>query len=341
MSETLANVGEFGLIDRIHKLLREEGVQLPEVAMGIGDDTACLTPREGYELLVTCDAIVEGRHYLPQYITPRDLGRRAMTLNISDVGAMGGVPRFALVSLGLKGVSPVQDVIDMYRGFLDELNPLEAAVVGGNLTKSESSAFIDITLIGEVEPAKRVCRNGARPGDAVLVTGDPGQAAAGLAMLLGGAFPENPMDDPLIRAYLRPSHRAREGRAIAKAGLATAMIDTSDGFLGDLGHICRESRVGAELWETDFPLGEALQQAALALKRDARELFLGESDDYELIITCSPDGVSPVAELLASLGTVPVSEVGRITGEEDGVMLIRRDASREKLTPLGWDHFRK
>lgn len=341
MSETLATVGEFGLIDRIDTLLREEGIQLPEVALGIGDDTACLTPRPGYELLVTCDAIVEGRHYLPQYISPRDLGRRAMTLNISDIGAMGGMARFALVSLGLKGETPVQDVEDMYRGFLDELNPLDAAIVGGNLTKSGDRAFIDITLMGEVEPVTRVCRSGARPGDAILVTGYPGQSAAGLEILLKGKCPENPMGHQVIRAYLRPSHRAREGRAIALTGYATAMIDTSDGFLGDLGHICKESRVGAELWEAKFPLGAELQKAARELERESRDLFLGESDDYELIITCSPDRVGFIKEALSSLGPLPVSEVGRITRDEGEVVLIRNNEWRDKLNPLGWDHFRK
>jgi thiamine-monophosphate kinase len=263
-----------------------------------------------------------------------------MALNISDIGAMGGMPRFAMVSLGLRGESPVPDVVDMYRGFLDELNPLEASVVGGNLTKSGDSAFIDITLLGEVEPAVRVNRNGARPGDAVLVTGHPGEAAAGLAMLLQGNCPEDPMGHPLVRAYLRPSHRAGEGRAIAKTGYATAMIDTSDGFLGDLGHICEASHVGAELWETGFPFSGELRQVAPALKQDPRELFLGESDDYELIITCSPDRVDHIREAVASVGAVLVAEVGRLTREEKEVILIRKDASREKLTPSGWDHFK-
>jgi thiamine-monophosphate kinase len=263
-----------------------------------------------------------------------------MTLNISDIGAMGGMPRFALVSLGLKGESPVKDVEDMYRGFLDELNPLEAAIVGGNLTKSGDRAFIDITLIGEVEPVTRLCRSGARPGDAILVTGRPGQAAAGLEILLKGKCPEHPMDHPIIRAYLGPSHRAREGRAIAKAGYATAMIDTSDGFLGDLGHICEASHVGAELWQANFPLGEDLKQVAAALERDPLDLFLGESDDYELIITCSPDGVKPIEDALASIGTVAISEVGRMTGEEGNMVLIREDTSKERLTPSGWDHFK-
>ncbi|MBW1804709.1 MAG: thiamine-phosphate kinase, partial [Deltaproteobacteria bacterium] len=136
MTETLSDIGEFGLIARIDDLLRKEGIQTPGMTMGIGDDAASFLPRAGYELVVTCDSVVEGRHYLPDRTTSLDLGRRAMALNISDIGAVGGKPLYALVSLGLKGDTPVANVEDMYRGFIAELNPFEASVIGGNLTKS-------------------------------------------------------------------------------------------------------------------------------------------------------------------------------------------------------------
>jgi len=136
MTETLSDIGEFGMIARIDDLLRKEGIQAPGMTMGIGDDAASFLPRAGYELVVTCDSVVEGRHYMPDRIIPLDLGRRAMALNISDIGAVGGQPLYALVSLGLKGDTPVADVEDMYRGFIAELNPFEASVIGGNLTKS-------------------------------------------------------------------------------------------------------------------------------------------------------------------------------------------------------------
>ena len=147
MPETLADLGEFGLIRRIDELIRREGVQTSGLTLGIGDDAAGFRPREGQELLVTCDCIVEGRHWLPDRITPQDLGRRAMTLNISDIGAMGGRPLYALVSLGLKTGTMATYVEAMFRGFLAELNPFKAAIIGGNLTKSNNGLFIDITLI--------------------------------------------------------------------------------------------------------------------------------------------------------------------------------------------------
>ena len=313
MPETLAEIGEFGLIDRIHALLRKEGVRAPDVTLGIGDDCASFRPRPGYELLITCDCIVEGRHYLPDHITPIDLGRRAMALNISDIGAMGGKPLYAIVSLGLKGDAPVADLEAMYRGFVSELNPFGASVIGGNLTKSDQVTFIDISLIGEVEQGKIVRRSTAKVGDAILVTGHPGQSSAGLQLLLKGQPTEDLHNHPLVRVYNRPSHRAREGEAVAHSGYATAMIDTSDGFLGDLGHICEESKVGAELIRERLPVSENLLQAASQLGRDPHDLVLQDSDDYELIITCSADHADRIRNAIAGVSNVPVTEVGRIT----------------------------
>ncbi len=126
MTEKIRDIGEFGLIGRISDLLDRDGIRSERVTLGIGDDTASFLPRPGYEVLVTCDAMVEGRHYLSEHISPFDLGRRAMTVNISDIGAMGGRPVYALISLGLKAEMLVHDVEEMYRGFLAELNPFKA-----------------------------------------------------------------------------------------------------------------------------------------------------------------------------------------------------------------------
>jgi thiamine-monophosphate kinase len=339
MPERVSDIGEFGLIRRISALLNREGIRSERVTIGIGDDTASFLPRPGYELLVTCDCLVEGRHYLPRYILPRDLGRRAMTLNISDIGAMGGRPLYALISLGLKAEMFVRDVEEIYRGFLAELNPFGGSIVGGNLTKSGDGMFIDITLIGEVEQGRGVRRSGARPGDAVLVTGYPGQAAAGLQLLLHA--PDDPKlpGHPLVKIYNTPSHRARLGEAIAQAGCATAMIDTSDGFLGDLGHICEESGVGAELFKEKIPMSEDLREAALILHRDPYDFFLGESDDYELVITCRPEDVALLRSTMIRCCPVPLTEVGRITGAAREITLLLPDGERRPVKPLGWDHF--
>ncbi len=341
MSERIKDIGEFTLIGRIQDLLNKEGLQSERVTLGIGDDTASFLPQPGFELLVTCDALVEGRHYLPENISPLDLGRRAMTVNISDIGAMGGKPLYALISLGLKADFLIRDVEALYRGFLLELNPFGASIIGGNLTQSGNGIFIDITLIGEVEQGKGLRRSGARPGDVILVSGYPGQSAAGLKLLLQSPNDLNILRHPLVRIYNVPFHRAYLGAAIAQAGLASAMIDISDGILGDLGHICAESRVGALLVKEKLPVSDALRQAAVTLGKDPYDLFLGESDDYELVVTCRLEDVPLLHSLAAQCGlTVPLTEIGRITGEAGEISLILSDGSRQSVKTSGWDHFR-
>ena len=337
MSESLKDIGEFGLIRRIDDLLKREGVHARGVAVGIGDDTASFKTKPGYEILVTCDCVVQGRHFLLPHISFLDLGRRSMMLNISDIGAMGGHPLYALISLGLKNETLVSDIEDMYRGFLSEMKPFGASIIGGNLTLSGDGIFVDITLIGEVEEGRAVRRSGAKPGDVILVTGYPGHSAAGLQLLVQSLAP---LDHPLVKAYNTPSHRAREGRAVALTQGATAMIDTSDGFLGDLGHICDESRVGALLFQEKFPVSEDLREAAKTLNKEPHEFFLGDSDDYQLIITCSARESHRIRSAIAVTYDGPVTEVGRVTEPEKGVRVLLSDGSEQALSPKGWDHFR-
>jgi len=339
VAETIRDIGEFGLIARIDHLIKEHGARAERVTIGIGDDTASFLPRPGHEVLITCDALVEGRHFLSGRISPFDLGRRAMTVNISDIGAMGGRPLYALISLGLKPEMLVHDVEEMYRGFLAELKPFNAAVIGGNITRCGDATFIDVTLVGEVEQGKGVRRSGAQPGDVILVTGYPGQSAAGLQLLLAAPGDLELLNHPLVRVYSTPSHRAQLGEAIAETGCATAMIDTSDGFLGDLGHICDESRMGAELLEEHIPVSEALREAARLFGRDPHDFFLGESDDYELVVTCKPEHSASLRAVAAKCGAVPMTDVGRIT-PGPGIALVLPGGEKRRLRALSWDHFR-
>ncbi|MDZ7697178.1 MAG: thiamine-phosphate kinase [Deltaproteobacteria bacterium] len=342
MTETVSQVGEFGLIHRIHELISTRGEHVGDNAtVGIGDDCAVFTPRAGVEILVTCDSVVEGRHYLPQYISAFDLGRRCMTLNISDIGAMGGRPLYAIVSLGLKPDTPVTDVESMYMGFLAELGPFHAAILGGNITRSSDAPFIDITLIGEVEQGKAVRRSTANPGDVILVTGYPGQSAAGLDLLLNRGGADDLTDHPLVKAYNTPSHRAKEGYAVAASGFATAMIDTSDGLLGDLGHICSESRVGAWIAEARLPLSAPLEAFAGAMKMKTHEVVLRDSDDYELIITSPPEHGGRIGKIIRELSGVTVTEIGTVTDSRDKIKLTTMGDEQVDLSPSGWDHFKK
>jgi thiamine-monophosphate kinase len=257
-----------------------------------------------------------------------------MVMNISDIGAMGGYPLYAMISLGLKGNTMVGDIDSLYMGFLEELRPFNASIIGGNITRTEQKTFIDITMIGEVEREIAVRRSAAIEGDSILVTGYPGSAAAGLQMLLD-CPDKNIKSHPLVSVYNKPSHRAREGRAIAKSGYVRAMIDISDGFLGDLGHICEQSGMGAEIIRDNLPICESMFGM-----EDRYDLVMKESDDYELIITCPHEHVEKIREAIASVSDIKVTEVGRITDASEGIVLILPDGTRIKPGSSGWDHFK-
>ncbi len=336
--QRVAEVGEFGLIARIQALLEKEGARCSRVSLGPGDDAAAFRPRPGFEVLVTCDCLVEGRHFLKDRIGPMDLGRRAMVMNISDIGAMGGVPVYALVSLGLQGDTPITWIDALYRGFLEELNPLQACIIGGNLTESAGGLFLDITLIGEIESPFLTRRSSARAGDVILVTGYPGQAAAGLKLLQSAAWRQW-QQHPVTAAYLRPPHRAREARRVARSGLASAMMDLSDGLVGDLGHICRAANVGGVLYEDRLPVSKPLEEASQALDCPVRSLVLGPSDDYELLLTCRPERVAEIRRLIQAAGPVPVHEVGRLTERPCRIGLAGADGRVRPVPGGGWDHF--
>ena len=339
MAETIADIGEFALIGYLQQVIEREGDAAPGAVLGIGDDAAVLQVREGCELLVTGDALVEGQHYVPEYTTPRDLGSRAMSVNLSDIGAMGGQPLFALVSLGLRGETPVVEVENMYRGMVQALNPHSAAIVGGNTTLVDGKQFIDVTLMGEVEAGKAVRRSSASVGDAILTTGFPGQAAAGLRLLKENGYSPQLAEHPLVRAYTRPPARAREGRQLGLSGWLTAMIDTSDGFLGDLGHLCEGSGVGAVLYTEMLPMSPELVLAAESWEAEPIDLFFSLSDDYELIFTCRPEHVQEVKDCIARISEVMVSQVGEITARKGEIALISSKGESRLLQVLGWDHF--
>lgn len=341
MTETVSDIGEFGLIKRIQTLIEKQGVRSSRVVLGLGDDTASVLTCPGSELLVTCDCLVENRHYLPGRIHPFDLGRRAVSVNISDIGAMGGVPSFALISLGLKPELPVSFIEDIYKGFLEELNPFKIPIIGGNITKVQDNTFIDITILGEVETGKAVRRSTAQPGDLILVTGFPGRAAAGLHILTQTSFSDELMQHPLVKAYNAPGHRAREARAVALKQQATAMIDISDGFLGDLFHICEESHVGAVLCREKIPISRDLRDFCAKYNKDPYDMFFQDSDDYELILTCRPGHLNSIREVVSEISDVPVAEIGTISDNKDEVSVIEPDGSIIEIKPKGWDHFTK
>lgn len=331
---TIAEIGEFSLIARLQRRFERAGIG---VVRGIGDDTAVLQVAPGRVLLATTDSAVEGVHFRRSTISATDLGRRILAVNLSDIAAMGGQPRWALVSLDLPPNLPVEFVEELADGMGREAEKYGAVVVGGNVARSPDHVVIDVTLLGEVEPGRALYRNGARPGDRILVTGTLGDAAAGLAVLLGAAVVPGQIAGLLVERHRRPTARVEVGRAIAVSGLATAMIDLSDGLASDLAHLAEASHVGAVVEEDRIPVSPEMREAARLTGVDPMAWAIGGGEDYELLVTVPPRGSRRLIEEVMTLGVL-VSDVGEITSDGN-TLLVRTDGSLAGLGSARWQHF--
>ncbi len=331
------DLGEFGLIARIARSLPAPG---PGVIVGIGDDVAVLRTDGTRHILATCDIQVEGVHFLREKITPQQLGRKVIAINVSDIAAMGGLPRYLLVSLVLPKDTEVAFVDGLYEGMQAECARWGAEIVGGNMAHSPGGVIVDIFLLGEVEPEHLLQRSGARVGDRVLVTGTLGDSAAGLALVL---HPEARCADEhrrwALERHLTPTPRLWEGQAIARSCLATAMIDVSDGLVSDIGHICEMSRVGVRLWAEALPISGAALAVAEAVGARALDWALSGGEDYELLFTAPADRADELARQVREETDTPVTVVGEIVPETEGMRLIQQDGSSVPLSKGGWDHF--
>jgi thiamine-monophosphate kinase len=307
------------------------------VLAGIGDDAAVVRSAGGI-LLLTTDTLLEDVHFRRRTATLRDIGAKALAVNVSDVAAMGGEPRWALVALALPGNVSVSDIDDLYDGLGETADRYGVSLVGGDTCGSPAGLVLTIALVGEVDGAP-VRRSGALPGDAILVTGTLGAAAAGLAVLEAGpgSAPAEAVET-VVRAHRRPTPRVAEGRVIRQSGAATAMIDLSDGLTTDLGHILAESHVGAEVWLAKLPIAEATQVVARAQGVAGLGWALSGGEDYELLFTATAGRASALArDVTAETGTA-VRIVGEIHPPGIGLRLVDAAGHLQPVRP-GFDHF--
>lgn len=330
----LGDLGEFGLIARLKERMLARRPGNPAVA-GIGDDAALLPGTGEDQLVLTTDALVEGVHFHSRWMPPDALGWKALAVNVSDLAAMGARACWALVTLGLPaGISPGV-VEDLYVG-LDEMGAESEVVVAGGDTVSSPTLFVSVALAGTVAPGIALRRQGARPGDVLLVTGPLGASAAGLALLESGAKVPRELQ-PLVRAHLRPVPRLAAGRRLAQERLATAAIDLSDGLGGDLRHLCRESRVGARVYLDRLPITEPTRQAAAGLGADALAWAVSGGEDYELLLAVPPEQVEQAREALLATGCQP-AVIGECLPASEGIRAVRPGGRLAEL-PGGFTQF--
>ncbi|MGH2679469.1 MAG: thiamine-phosphate kinase [Actinomycetota bacterium] len=309
------------LIAAIGRVLSGTG---PEVVVGPGDDAAVVRPGSG-ELVLTTDAMVEGVHFRIGHTTARDLGYKAIAVNVSDVAAMAASPRFALCALTLTEEIDAAWVVELAGGMRECADEFALSLVGGNLSRGEQVAVV-VTVTGEVVPGRAVRRDGARPGDRVVATGTLGGAAAGRRVASQRSW--NDDDRDAIRRSMRPAPRVGEATVLAARG-ATSMIDVSDGLAIDLARLTGASGAGARVETARIPIHPA------ATLSEA----MGGGEDYELLATMpDPAGVEEArAELREGFG-VSLSDIGAII--EEGLVAVDVDGAERPLEIDGWDHFR-
>ena len=336
---SVRQLGELGLIRR----LREPHLG-PGVTVGIGDDTAVLALSPGTLLLATTDLLVEDVHFRRASATFTDIGWKSMAVNLSDIAAMGGIPRWALVGLAMPAEARVEEVDELYRGMREAAAPHAVAVVGGDTSASPGGFVIDVTLLGE-HPGTPRLRSMARAGHAVAVTGSLGRSAAGLAVLERGTTGTgSPPIDPgaieeIVSAHRRPQARVAEGRWLAEQSAVHALMDCSDGLATDLGHICAASGVRATVELAQVPVAPAVRQAARALGQDPVDWATAGGEDYELLLTCEAEDAPRLADgLLRATGTA-LTVVGHIAAGEPGVDWLDGNGRPVRIR-AGYEHFR-
>jgi thiamine-monophosphate kinase len=328
----LSSLGEFGLIDSIQKLAAR---QSPSVMIGIGDDAAALKIATSSILLATTDMLLEDVHFDLSFTDYYSLGWKSAAVNLSDIAAMGGIPRFCLTSLGIPSSVSVEQIKDFYRGFSAVLRIHRVLLVGGDTCLSREKLVVNVVVLGEAEKAKIVARVGAKPGDRIFVTGTLGDSAAGLELLrtMARSKKQRQWEKKLTLKHLRPEPRVEWGIKIAHSRCAHAMIDISDGLSSDLAHICKKSGVGAIIYSKDIPCSRSLLAAQDGLDRSLMQYALSGGEDYELLFTAPPRS----KKKLKTLG-VPLSEIGEITCSRK-LVLVDGNGIAKPLVPAGFDHF--
>ena len=333
----VSELGEFGLIDLLAEVVGEsrdsKAAPLQKPIIGIGDDAAAWYCNETIEL-ATVDSLIQGVHFTPDTTGWHDLGWKALAVSLSDIAAMGGAPRYALVSLGLPGYTEVGDVTKLYRGMVEMGNRFGVVIIGGD-TSNAPLVIINTTVFGSVQGEVKnvLTRSAARAGDKIAVTGYLGGAAAGLEMLSRKVELSREDGNSLKQAFLHPTPRVTEGQILLQQGVKTA-IDISDGLISDLGHICRASKVGARIEVERVPVHPV---AKANFKGKALEMALAGGEGYELLFTASDDIINKVGKVVSC----PVTVIGEIIVDDTGkITLVDKHGETLKPARTGWQHFK-
>ena len=335
----LENLGEFGLIEKLTdqiKLVRKSSL------LGVGDDSAIIKPGEEL-VLVTSDMLLEGIHFDLSYSPLKHLGYKAVAVNVSDIAAMNGTCHQVTVNIGLSNRFSLEAVEELYQGIHAACATYQCDLVGGDTTSSVTGLTISVTALGTVTPDRLVKRSGAQEYDLLCVSGDLGAAYMGLQVLErekqvyltdSEMQPQLENYEYIVGRQLRAEARTDVIIWLAKSNIIpTSMIDLSDGLASDLLHICKQSGVGASIYEEKLPVDTATTDAALEFRLSPATVSLHGGEDYELLFTVDQKHHQLIEE------EPGISIIGHITDAGQGASLITPDGEQVMIEAQGWQHF--
>ena len=333
----LSSLGEFGLIDYLTK-----GIELKHKSSlyGIGDDAAVLDAGKK-KILVSTDLLTEGVHFDLTFMPLKHLGYKAAVVNFSDIVAMNAMPSQITVSLGISNRFSVEAVAELYSGIKLACKNYNVDLIGGDTTSTNAGMVISITALGLADDNEIVYRKGAKDNNLVCVSGDLGAAYAGL-MVLGRektVFKANPDMQPelsgndyILERHLKPEARVDILKVLADVGVKpTAMMDISDGLASEIKHICKQSDVGATLYEDKIPIDQTTWDTARSFNMDPTTYAMNGGDDYELLFTIDTDDYEKIKNL------ADISVIGHITAASAGINLISKNNVSAPIEAQGWD----
>lgn len=308
----------------------------PRVVVDVGDDAAVVTVTPGKQMVLACDAMVEGVHFRRDTLAPEDVGYKSLAVNVSDVAAMGGEPRFALIALAPDCAWTPDELSRLYDGLYEGAAAWGVALVGGDTVRSPGGLWLSVTVVGEVEAGRALTRGAARPGDVVFVSGPLGLSAAGLDLLL--RHPERADRYPrLVAAHRRPRPRLDVGRLCAAQGVRCALNDVSDGLASEAWEIAEASGVTVRLYADRLPVHPELAAYCREAGASPLDWMLFGGEDYELVGAVSA-GVWPALARAARAEGVALVAVGEVVAGTPGVVLVE-DGRERPLPKGGYNHF--
>ena len=331
----LSELGEFGLIDLIRsitdKFKNPKHASWQQLLVGIGDDAAAWQSNNHVQLATT-DTLVQDIHFDLNTITWEELGWKALAVNLSDIAAMGGIPRYALNSLALPGELEADDIGKFYNGMMHLAEQFEVAIVGGDIVAAPN-IVITVTVLGYTKGKAILRRSTARPGEQIAVTGYLGLSAAGLEMLKGKISLDPKIGNILKQGHLQPIPKVKEGQILVEQGVKTA-IDISDGLIADLDHICETSQVSARIKVAQLPVHPLVKTNFPGYQ----QLALYGGEDYELLFTADKEIIRQTKQAL----NCPVTVIGDITDEKlpQRVTAVDSKGNVIRYEKGGWEHFK-